>query len=239
MPAFAGVVNHKMKQTPEKADYWRKHFDRVARSQHAPEKRSSYFSSGNTRALHSLVKKYLETIDDAKILDAGCAEGAVTTSYAEKNTVVGLDFSNNMLRLAKTNGLLAVCGDVTAPPFAENSFDVVVCIEVVTCVQNPYEGIVALAKLVRPGGILVLSVLNAASVLRKIVSPVFALFVKDLPTPLSYDRVRATLEGGGFVIEKTQFTHLMPGNAIVSEAGSTTRIQLFNANNMIFLARRI
>ncbi|UCG95698.1 MAG: class I SAM-dependent methyltransferase [archaeon] len=57
------------------------------------------------------------------ILDVGCGTGISTKIIEDRNLpVVGLDISEDMLRLAKRKGLRVLAGDFRSLPFKGNSF---------------------------------------------------------------------------------------------------------------------
>ena len=125
-----------------------------------------------------------------RILDAGCGDGSVGAHLARTNTVAGIDFSPNMASLARKIGLFSLVADMEELPFAEESFDVVFSVEPVTLVENPQACLTSLARLVKPGGCMVVSVINSRSVLRCAVGGLYRFSGKILPTPLSIEAVR-------------------------------------------------
>lgn len=75
------------------------------------------------------IAKTIELIppDVRTVLDVGCGNGAFLNALPNKYQAVGLDFSKEALKYVKTK---AVHGDITALPFASESFDLVTCLEV-------------------------------------------------------------------------------------------------------------
>ncbi|MFA5050683.1 MAG: class I SAM-dependent methyltransferase [Patescibacteria group bacterium] len=68
--------------------------------------------------------------DVCTILDAGCGNGFFINFLKQKNSytkLTGLDYSEEALKHVQTD---KIQGDVTALPFADNSFDLVTCLEV-------------------------------------------------------------------------------------------------------------
>jgi phosphatidylethanolamine/phosphatidyl-N-methylethanolamine N-methyltransferase len=98
------------------------------------------------------------------ILEVGVGTGLSLTGYSRRNTFIGVDISEPMLRKAKTrastSGLthverLAVM-DGTRLGFADDSFDAAAALFVITAVSDP-EGILdELVRVVRPRGEIVL-----------------------------------------------------------------------------------
>ncbi|MCB4790690.1 MAG: class I SAM-dependent methyltransferase [Elusimicrobia bacterium] len=81
------------------------------------------------RYIYSKITYYLKGlnagVNGTKILDVGCGNGFLTYYLEKCFSVVGLDYSKEMLRINPCKNL--VLGDVTALPFEDKSFDIVVC----------------------------------------------------------------------------------------------------------------
>jgi len=99
----------------------------------------------------------------ASVLDLGCGTGSLAVLLAEVgHRVHGLDASPAMLAAARTKGAAArvdvslVRGDAAAPPFAPASADVVLCRHVLWALDDQAAVVQRWARLLRPGGRLVL-----------------------------------------------------------------------------------
>ena len=100
--------------------------------------------------------------DGARVLDAGCGQGTpVAARLAERFDVTGLDFSRAQLALAARAVPDAgfVRGDMTALPFADDSFDAVCAFYSIIHVPTEEHPTVIreFARVLRPGGSLLLS----------------------------------------------------------------------------------
>ncbi len=76
-----------------------------------------------------------------RVLDVGCASASLTSRWAPRAaSVVGLDFSAPLLDVARHrfrgSNMKFVRGDAARLPFADGSFDVVVCFGVLLCLPD-------------------------------------------------------------------------------------------------------
>jgi len=101
----------------------------------------------------------------ADCLDLGCGDGRASGLWLKQNarSYVGVDISENAVRQARAAGLDArVIMDATRLPFSERSFDVAVCLEVLEHVFEPAAVATELARVLRPGGVVLVTVPNVA-----------------------------------------------------------------------------
>jgi SAM-dependent methyltransferase len=103
----------------------------------------------------------------AVLLDAGCGDGTSSVREAGRGAIVtGLDRSHAMLDAAReranASGVVArwCQGDVESLPFADASFDVALAITVFCMVKSPEQAVRELARVLRPGGVLVIGELG-------------------------------------------------------------------------------
>ena len=108
---------------------------------------------------------------DDLLLDMGCGEGRHTIgAYIEKpvNTF-GFDLSYEDLQIAKgrlndfdVSNKKEICqfgvGDINTLPFKDESYNAVICSEVLEHVDSPEDSIKELIRVLKPGGVLALSV---------------------------------------------------------------------------------
>jgi ubiquinone/menaquinone biosynthesis C-methylase UbiE len=95
------------------------------------------------------------------VLEAGCGTGLLlreTAGFAR--SAVGLDLSRGMLAGARGRDLAVVQGSLTAVPLPSASFDVVYSMKVLPHVPPIREAVAELARVVRPGGHLLLEFYN-------------------------------------------------------------------------------
>ncbi|HZA61215.1 MAG TPA: methyltransferase domain-containing protein [Actinomycetota bacterium] len=96
---------------------------------------------------------------DAVILDVGCG-GGLMAPHVDGYRHVGIDLSHDSLRLAEKEGIDPVRGDAAALPFADGSADVVIAGELLEHVPDLPAAVAELARVLRPGGTVVLDTIN-------------------------------------------------------------------------------
>ncbi len=98
------------------------------------------------------------------IFEAGCGTGLLLREAAAvARSAVGLDLSRGMLRPARGRGLRVVQGSLTDVPLPSASFDLVYSMKVLAHVPPIEQAVAELARLVRPGGHLLLEFYNPFS----------------------------------------------------------------------------
>jgi ubiquinone/menaquinone biosynthesis C-methylase UbiE len=118
----------------------------------------------------------LEWLDGAglspasRVLDVGCGAGATAVGLAARGfTVDAVDMVDEMIELARRNvtragvaGVVTVArGDVQALQFGDETFDAVVALGLIPWLQSPAGGMGEMARVLAPGGALVVTADNA------------------------------------------------------------------------------
>jgi len=98
---------------------------------------------------------------DAVLLDVACGGGLMAGRIPAGYQHVGLDRTASALRLAASHGLTPVQGDVAALPFPDACADVVLAGEILEHVTDVETVVAELARVLRPGGTVVLDTINA------------------------------------------------------------------------------
>jgi 2-polyprenyl-3-methyl-5-hydroxy-6-metoxy-1,4-benzoquinol methylase len=114
------------------------------------------------RAWTDLLKTWLPAAQSS-ILDVGCGTGSLSVIMAEfGHAVTGIDFSPGMIELAQAKAKTFGCSinfhvmDATAPEFAPQSFDVIVCRHLLWIFADLPSVLQRWADLLKPGGRLML-----------------------------------------------------------------------------------
>ena len=98
------------------------------------------------------------------VFEAGCGTGLLLREARHvARSAIGLDLSRGMLRAAHGRGLRVVQGSLTDVPLPSESVDLVYSMKVLAHIPPIEQAMVELARLVRPGGHLLLEFYNPYS----------------------------------------------------------------------------
>jgi len=113
------------------------------------------------------VLEFLAPFEGKRVLDAGCGDGEYSLAAAERGALVtGVDLSADMLSVARTRSVARGVtvdwrqADVTALPFPDSSFDLAIAITLLCLVPDPRAVVRELARVLVPGGRLVIGELH-------------------------------------------------------------------------------
>jgi len=104
----------------------------------------------------SSIRRVLGEKSEMKILDAGCGTGIVMKSLSDYGTPFGIDISSSAIKFCRERGLNNVAGgSVSALPFQDNSFDLVLSLDVLGHeAVNETQAIEEMYRVLKKGGIL-------------------------------------------------------------------------------------
>jgi 2-polyprenyl-6-hydroxyphenyl methylase/3-demethylubiquinone-9 3-methyltransferase len=173
-------------------------------------------------------------------LDAGCGTGHLLRQLLERDCkVIGVDASKEMLHAAQRltgDGKAAPHGycrirTIGCLPFSDTTFDGVVCSSVIEYLDDPNAALAELSRVLKPGGILLISAPNRQSPLRlclKLAYAISAIFsANPWPKYLSYsineysrDGLAQHLELYGFKVRQMDYYSPVGSRFIPSWTGS-------------------
>jgi SAM-dependent methyltransferase len=151
-----------------------------------------------------------------RILDVGCGTGLNAQHLAAKgHTVVGLDLSPVAIERFRQKGFEGFVCDIekeSGAPFSSCSFDLIFASEVIEHIADTETFLAELNRLVRPGGVLVLSTPNSAFWPYRILG-VLGRTASEYQHPghvrfFSRRYLANALESAGFAIEAISARHI-------------------------------
>jgi 2-polyprenyl-3-methyl-5-hydroxy-6-metoxy-1,4-benzoquinol methylase len=103
-------------------------------------------------------------LDGKVVLDAGCGYGAFSRWAATRGArVVSCDIADKLARRAAAEaGSRGVASDACELGFHDESFEIVISSEMIEHTERPAEAVRELARVLRPGGVLVITTPNRA-----------------------------------------------------------------------------
>ena len=96
-----------------------------------------------------------------EVLECACGTGAISAAIAPACArLVATDYSDGMLaqarkKLAKRSNVTVEQADITALPYADDSFDVAVAGNVIHLLPEPGDALKEIKRVVRPGGMII------------------------------------------------------------------------------------
>ncbi len=140
-----------------------------------------------------------------RILEVGVGTGIMLPDYSRANRLVGVDLSEPMLRKAQdrvaahrlSNVETLAVMDAEKLGFADASFDVVVAQYVITAVPHPEETLDEFARVLKPGGeIILVNHIGAETGPRRLFEKAFAPLARRLGwrPEFPWERLRAWVE---------------------------------------------
>lgn len=111
---------------------------------------------------HDLVLSMMSPLAGKRVLDVGCGDGALTEKLARLGAdAVGVDVDPGMIAAAKVrSGASYQIADAAALPFADGAFDRVIAMTVLCVCDEPDKMVKEMARVLRPGGRLVIGELG-------------------------------------------------------------------------------
>jgi SAM-dependent methyltransferase len=113
---------------------------------------------GRRRVLEGVIER-LRLPTEARILDAGCGSGRNMVDLARYGHATGIELSQTSVRVARErNAGEIIEGSITDMPFADASFDMAVCLDVIEHLEDDVGALRELRRVIAPGGSLLVTV---------------------------------------------------------------------------------
>ena len=128
-----------------------------------------HYWTASTRPYNEL-GRFIEDVLSATLtcadscIDVGCGDGATIVKWGREGlNLTGVDVSATAVELAQNAGLNALLvSDAADLPFESDTFDVGICLEVLEHLLAPADAAREILRVLRPGGVFLLTVPNVA-----------------------------------------------------------------------------
>ena len=151
--------------------------------------RSLTYTGGQKLAMsrkHEGLAEYLDAAAEKigrpnfSFCDAGCGNGIYLKYMANKypeTKLYGFDFSQTIVQIAKNNAAAAEIktGNLEAAPYKNETFDIILCTQVIEHLLDDKKGLAELYRVLKPGGYLVISTDNKNNLVSRFLNLPIAL----------------------------------------------------------------
>jgi SAM-dependent methyltransferase len=148
--------------------WWKDRFDQLVRERGVDTaKVCEYYDEDAYQAKRDRLLDWVGPQSGKRLIDVGCGPGMFAQRWVSDNHVVGVDQSMEMVRAAANRGLDAIHAPGDQLPFPKHTFDGAILIEVMQAVSQPLKVLFETIRVVKPGGFILLSSHNGASVIKR------------------------------------------------------------------------
>lgn len=145
------------------------------------------------------VYKMLEGLKEGKVLDIGCGPGIMVEHLVNKGIeFYGVDLSKKMIEQCKQNfrhipSAHFSVGRIEKIEFPDSFFDVVICMGVVEYIKNDKVAIKEMVRVVKPGGVIIITLPNKLSLYRLWGRRVYSNFTRLIKWIIRYKAEEAII----------------------------------------------
>jgi ubiquinone/menaquinone biosynthesis C-methylase UbiE len=136
--------------------------------QKAMDYEKKHINQFTTMGLHEMIRRHrLKQIvnkDSGKLLSIGCGTGWCLKHFSEQGLqCFGMDISGGMLMQCRKDNLNVCLADSEKIPFKDETFDIVVCINVFQYIENPFIFLEEVKRIAQKNGLFVFDFKNLFS----------------------------------------------------------------------------
>ncbi len=158
----------------------------------------------------SFLLNFADIPPQASILDLACGTGELAKLILEQNpqqTITGVDISSAMLAIAKDKlktypQVELFNASVTALPFEDRSFDLVICANAFHYFENPQLALAEIKQVLKPNGTVVILDWCRDYFVLKLLNPLFTLLNPAYQRCFTQKELEQLLDNAGFDVLK-------------------------------------
>lgn len=112
------------------------------------------------KIIRHILKKHRSIFgDEIKILDVGCGAGLLLKEMESFGVCYGIDVSQKAVDFCKKRGIKNIqVADAARIPYPDNTFDVVVALDVIEHIENDEEAVREVYRVLKPRGVAIIAV---------------------------------------------------------------------------------
>jgi SAM-dependent methyltransferase len=110
------------------------------------------------RIFLGVLERNLEPKEALQVLDVGCGGGATIERLRRYGSVLGMEISEEAVAYNRKRGREVILGSIEQMPFAANSFDLALALDVIEHVPDDLQALQELFRILRPRGSLLVTV---------------------------------------------------------------------------------
>lgn len=169
-------------------------------------------------------------IDNNKILELGCGTGIISLLLSNYDHVYNIqrycmDFSFNMIKIAKTRCSYCVQSDIESLPFRDSCFDIVYVHSAIHHFPHFKDIIIEAKRILKPNGLLIIQEPPQSNIKKDFILRSLAFFFRKIGTrqyenvthlelkpsdhhaPISFDLLLSEMKCANFIIENKKFKY--------------------------------
>lgn len=200
----------------------------------------------------ALLLELLGPVEDQMLLDIGCGDGALSAVLAQRGArVTGLDANAAMVAAARRRAeseavpLMLLKGKGETLPFRRDAFDVVLAVESLCFIQDAAQAIAEMARVLKPGGRLVIGDLGRWSLwaMQRRIRGLLGNRVCRAATFRSAAELGSSIEAAGLEVTAVRGAAYYPPSALAARMlapadGCLGRTTTFGAAFIVVAARK-
>lgn len=150
--------------------FWKEFFNELSEKKGDSEEANAYFSKKSFEFTKSVLLVAIGEPTGKNIVDIGCGTGHASYLLSKENLVIGVDISYKILLHARKKGLFPVQASATKLPLKSDSFDIIICNNLLQTIQGGENVLEEIARITSKGGKVFVVTANKNGVLNKIFS---------------------------------------------------------------------
>ncbi len=150
--------------------FWKEFFNDLSEKKGDSEEANAYFSKKSFEFTRDILHSAIGKPEGKRIVDIGCGTGHASSFLSKNNFIIGVDISLKILFHARRKGLFPVQSSATKLPLRENSFDLIICNNLLQTIKEGELVLDEIDRITLRGGKIFISTANREGILNKIFS---------------------------------------------------------------------